>query len=300
MLHNEGLAIWHIEQYVMTPGGLGNTGGDNNGTTRGVVLEEADGLFNLINASTPNRGDAGDAFPGSTNNRAFNSTSTPPAVSHNALPTRVLVTDISNPGPQMTATMRAGFFPPGVSSITPAYGYNDRTATITDLSGAAFVHGATFLLRDASMNEYPAVTVDWVGKNKLAGVLDLDGLAKGVYDVVVRNPDGQEAALTDGFEVKDIVPVFINSFNAEVSAGGVELRWEVLTDEVIQGYKIARRTANATQETEINGRRSTAPHSSIRQRGSSPMRRSGRRRITNTSWWSCSKTGASFDPAASA
>jgi hypothetical protein len=259
-LHSQGLAIWHIENNVMNPGGLGNSGGEFNGTTRGVTLEEADGLFNLIGGSTPNRGDSGDAFPGSTNKRLFNNITAPASLSHNGMPTHVLVGDISNPGAQMTATFRGGYMPPLVASITPAFGYNDRTATITDLAGARFVHGATFLLRDASTNEYVATTVKWIGKSKLTGVLDLNGLATGDYDVVVRNPDGQEAVIDDGFLVKDIVPVFIRGFDAAVSEGTVKLSWEVWADEAIKGYKITRRESDGSQEREIQGAALIDPH----------------------------------------
>jgi hypothetical protein len=149
--------------------------------------------------------------------------------------------------------MRAGFFPPQVSSIEPAYGYNDRTAAIKDLAGGSIVYGATFLLRDGSMNEYPATTVKWIGKNQLTGVLDLNGLATGDYDVVVRNPDGQEAVLTDGFLIKDIVPVFVRGFDAVAVEGGVRLSWDIWADEVIQGFKLARREADDSGEVEIHG-----------------------------------------------
>ncbi|UCH83662.1 MAG: M6 family metalloprotease domain-containing protein [Candidatus Latescibacterota bacterium] len=252
-LYNEGLAIWHIEQNVMAEDGLGNTGGDNNATTRGVTLEEADGLFNLISGSTPNRGDTGDVFPGSMNKRLFDNGSNPSSLSHNGLPTRALVSEISNPGPLMTARMRGGFFAPQVSSITPAHGYNDRTATITGVAGNSYVHGATFLLRDASNNDYAATTATWIGKSKLAGVFDLNGLATGDYDVVVRNPDGQEAVLEDGFLVKDIVPVFIRSLDAVAGQNGVLLRWEIVADEAIKGYKILRRELGDSREIEISG-----------------------------------------------
>ncbi len=81
---------------------------------------------------------------------------------------------------------------------------NDGPVAITDLLGGGFIYGATFLLRDVSLNEYAATSVQWIGQAKLAGTLNLYGLPGGVYDVVVRNPDGQEAVLAAGFTVNDV------------------------------------------------------------------------------------------------
>ncbi len=47
-LHGVGLAVWHVEQNMMGPGGLANSGGDANTTIHGVALEEADGLNQLF------------------------------------------------------------------------------------------------------------------------------------------------------------------------------------------------------------------------------------------------------------
>ena len=249
-LHGEGLVIYHVEQDVMAPGGLGDTGGETNVVCRGMMLEEADNLDQLLNGM--GRGDGGDVFPGTTSNTAFTNDTGPGSKSLTDTPTNVSVGSISAPNPAMTATMRAGYLPPTASSIAPNFGYTDHNggqAVITGLVGTGFVHGAVFLLRDDAMNEHAATTVEWIGKAKLAGVLDLSALTKGTYDVVVRNPDGQEALLDGAFQVRRIVPVLVQAFDARTTQKGIELTWDIWSDEAVEGFKITRLEKGSTVET---------------------------------------------------
>ncbi|MEJ2721741.1 MAG: T9SS type A sorting domain-containing protein [bacterium] len=195
--NGEGLLIFHVEEDVMHTA-LGNTGGSSDATTRGLMVEEADNLNQLRNGV--NRGDAGDVFPGSTNNTAFNNSTSPNSLSHNSYPTMALVENISPAGAVMTADMRGGYQAPTLASCSPAAAENNQVVSISELSGAGFVYGATFLLRDGTTTEQ-ALNAEWVGKTMLCGDIDLNGVPAGFYDVVVRNPDGQEAVITDGFEV---------------------------------------------------------------------------------------------------
>ncbi len=201
-LHGQGLMICHVEQDV-TVTALGNSGNGNPGqVTRGMMLEEADNLNHLVSGA--NRGDGGDVFPGTANNTMFNGSSTPKSYSHNNYATNAAVENVGPSGASMTADLRGGYFAPTVSSITPNNGDNTGVVTIDDVLGGGFVYGAAFLIRDASMNEYAAATVEWVGKAKLAGELDINGIPGGTYDVVVRNPDGREGVLVGGFTVNDV------------------------------------------------------------------------------------------------
>jgi len=249
-LHGEGLVIYHVEQDVMAPGGLGDTGGATNIVSRGMMLEEADNLGQLLNGTS--RGDEGDVFPGTTSNTEFRNDTNPASKSLIDYPTNVFVRSISGPNSAMTASMRAGYLPPTASSITPNFGYTDHNggqAVITGLVGTGFVHGAIFLLRDDAMNEYPATTVEWVGKAKLAGVLDVSKLTKGMYDVLIRNPDGQVAALNNAFQVRKIVPVFVQAFDARTTQKGIELTWDIWSDEAVEGFRITRLEKGSTLET---------------------------------------------------
>jgi M6 family metalloprotease-like protein len=72
-LHGEGLLIWHVDPDLIFARWASNT--VNAVEPHGLDLEQADGLDNLRNKV--NRGDAGDPFPGSTNNTTFDLSSTP-------------------------------------------------------------------------------------------------------------------------------------------------------------------------------------------------------------------------------
>lgn len=250
-IHAPGLVIWHIEEYVYDTGFDVNTGG-TEGTTNlrpaAVTVEEADGLRQLLLGV--NRGDPGDSFPGSTSNTTFDNASNPNSTGNNAWATRVLVQNISTAAATMTADMRAGRNVPILTSITPNQGANNGVVSITDLQGGRFVHGAAFLLRSSgaaasgprssSPPDINGQNVRWIGKGKLVGEIDLNGVAGGTYDVVVRNPDGQEATLVDSFTVNDVIPVFVTAFTASMGITGPRLMWDVQADEAIQGFRILR------------------------------------------------------------
>ena len=91
----DGLLIWHIDDSV-------STNSDENHPK--VALEQADNLNQL--GSGANRGDAGDAYPGSSNNRAFNDTSTPNSKSYGGVNTCVAVENVSASGATMTALLK--------------------------------------------------------------------------------------------------------------------------------------------------------------------------------------------------
>ncbi len=202
-LHGQGLVIYHVEQDVATTS-LGNSGGPSQVATRGMMLEEADNLNDLMNYV--NYGDAGDVFPGSTNNTSFDYSTSPNSNSHNNHQNLAAANTISNPAPTMTAYLRSGNPPPIPSSIFPDTAGNDGSIEIADLLGSDFNHGAVFFLRDSWNNEYGFVgQSSWVGHAKLSGTLDLYAVPGGVYDVVVRNPDGQKGVIQDGFTVNDVL-----------------------------------------------------------------------------------------------
>jgi immune inhibitor A len=105
-LPSEGLLIWHIDENK-----LGNNlecdqlnnwlCGDNHFL---VALEQADGLWDLEHFS--NRGDAGDPYPGNSNNRAFTFATVPNSSSYySSADTEIGVTNISNSSSTMTADL---------------------------------------------------------------------------------------------------------------------------------------------------------------------------------------------------
>lgn len=102
-LPGSGLCIYHVDENV-------GTGNDHQWypgySAYGhylVALEQADGKWDLEKNALYNYGDGGDPFPGLSLSRLFTSASTPSSDAYNGTPTYVVVADISNSGPTMTA-----------------------------------------------------------------------------------------------------------------------------------------------------------------------------------------------------
>ena len=89
---------------------------------------------------------------------------------------------------------------PTVLSIAPASGLADSVVGVTNLDGANFRAGATVRLeQDGTVIDAHDINV--IPSSTITCKFDLSGAPVGAYDVVVTNPDGQEASLEDGFEV---------------------------------------------------------------------------------------------------
>lgn len=117
-----GLLIWHIDE-TRTSSNSANA----NESRKLVDVEEADGLAEL-DAGT-NRGDDGDPYPGSSNNRTFNDTSNPDSRLYSGASSGVAVTNISS---ACSSTMTADLAAPGAGG--PA---NDAFANAQLLSGTS-------------------------------------------------------------------------------------------------------------------------------------------------------------------
>jgi immune inhibitor A len=89
-----GLLVWHVDEQQPS---------NSDETHYMVGLVQADGNRDL--ELDRNRGDAGDPYPGSGNNRTFNGGSTPSSRSYAGQETNVALSDISPAGPTMTATV---------------------------------------------------------------------------------------------------------------------------------------------------------------------------------------------------
>jgi immune inhibitor A len=91
---NSGLLIWHIDEATAT---------NSNESHYKVALMQADGKKDM--EGNVNRGDPGDSFPGSNNNKTFNNTSSPNSKSYAGSNTCVAVTNISNAATTMNANL---------------------------------------------------------------------------------------------------------------------------------------------------------------------------------------------------
>lgn len=113
-LPSSGLLIWHIDGNTIASKNLTNTVNDSEcyppGNCSinhyGVALIQADGQWNL--EKNINQGDAGDPYPGLTNNTSFTGTSSPNSKLYNGSNSNVSITNISASGSTMTATLSVG------------------------------------------------------------------------------------------------------------------------------------------------------------------------------------------------
>ncbi len=98
-LPGAGLLIWHIDGSKSNNTKEWYPGNTSTGNYK-VALEQADGLWDLD--KNVDQGDAGDPFPGSTNNTAFSDVTTPNSRAYNGTQTFVTLTNISASSNTMT------------------------------------------------------------------------------------------------------------------------------------------------------------------------------------------------------
>jgi immune inhibitor A len=94
-LPGPGLLIWHVDE---------NQPGNTDEHHYKVALMQADGKRDL--ERNVNRGDAGDAYPGSSNNRTFNATSNPNSKSYGNVDSGVAVSAIGANGPTISVQIQ--------------------------------------------------------------------------------------------------------------------------------------------------------------------------------------------------
>ena len=129
-LPGSGLLIYHVDDAV----GSNNSQWYPGHTTSGhykVAVEQADGLWQLEQKTS--QGNSGDPWPGSSNRRAYNASSTPNSLDYSGLDQGISVTNISNSGATMTADL-VGSAPASITLTSPNGGetwIEGSTETIT-------------------------------------------------------------------------------------------------------------------------------------------------------------------------
>jgi immune inhibitor A len=121
-LPGEGLLVYHVDEAIDS---------NDDETHPFIKLLEADGLNHLHDGA--NRGDPGDAYPGSSKNVALTSESKPNAKSYGDRDTCVTVTNLGATGTSMRA--RLGVRCVGRSRPTPTSTRQSRTGTGPRSSG---------------------------------------------------------------------------------------------------------------------------------------------------------------------
>ncbi len=87
-----------------------------------------------------------------------------------------------------------------ISGVNPASTWNTWPITLS-VTGANFQQGAMVSLHMEGQADRAATNVAVDSANHLSCTLDISGAATGKWDVIVKNPDGQQAVLSAGFEV---------------------------------------------------------------------------------------------------
>ena len=182
-----GLVVWHVD--------LGDQQSNAGNTKpRGLEVVQADGLRTLDTA-TGNRGDNGDPYPGSTNNTAMNGGTTPNSNGHDG-PSNVTMSVTSANADPMNATLKGGWPAPAPVSITPTG--SASTSVSLQIDGSLFAKtGSVQLVRGTQT--FNSTSVYWAGKDRIVAQFNMAGGINGVYDVVVFNPGGASAVLTQAF-----------------------------------------------------------------------------------------------------
>jgi PKD repeat protein len=95
---------------------------------------------------------------------------------------------------------------PTVSSITPVSGINNGYVAVTNLAGSNFLSGAMVKMAKLGEPDIIATGTTVVNPGKITCIFNLVGVKTGLWNIVVRNPDGQNGILANSFTVENPAP----------------------------------------------------------------------------------------------
>jgi M6 family metalloprotease-like protein len=231
-LPGQGLLIWHAENSIANSF-LGNSGGSSNRQTRGVVLEEADGNYDLL--AGINTGDQGDPWPGSSGNRNYHVFTWPSSDDNNGAPTPVSITGIFDG----SGLFKAGMPAPTVTSIYPSEVVKVAEDTLYfDIRGTDILYGAMCSISRMEQS-VEADSVEWLGENRIIARFGVNGLYSGEWDITVTSGDGQLGTLENGLTINSTI------ISADVESGLEYIRpfWFVSPADILVGSLIFRSEA---------------------------------------------------------
>lgn len=232
-----GLVVWHVDV-------ADQTGGPSNNRPRGLAVVQADGLGNL--EANNNRGDGGDPYPGTTNNNNLNGGTTPNSNGYDGASTVTVQVTGPNADP-ISATLKGNWPAPAPVSITP--NTSASTSVSLQIDGSLFAKtGSVQLVRGTQT--FNSTSVYWAGKDRIIAQFDMTGGINGTYDVVVFNPGGTSAVLSQAF-----------SLTGGVTAAGPTPRQNALlaaypnpfNPETTIRYELANRTHVSLRVYDVSG-----------------------------------------------
>ncbi len=204
-LPGEGLVVWHAENSTAYSV-LGNSGGTRNTASRGLVLEEADGQYNLISPSFlgGNFGDTGDPYPGISGNTAFGPTTVPRNQTNGGVVTPITIIGITQ-GPSVTTAFFKGGLPaPAITAVLPdTIDKEVSTEAVLDVRCDGMQFGASAFLSLAG-DTVRVTGVTWLGPERILATFPLERLYAGLWDLTVVSGDGQATTAAGAVRVLSV------------------------------------------------------------------------------------------------
>ncbi len=116
--------------------------------------------------------------------------------------------------------------PPSLTSITPSSGTNTSFANISSIRGSNFniTPPPSIILRRAGYSDIYAQDISVVNSSTITCNFNIIGAVAGLWSLVVTNPDGQSAKLTDAFEIKNPQPTISSIYpNEALNFGNINV-----------------------------------------------------------------------------
>ncbi len=204
-LPGQGMIVWHAENSTAYTS-LGNSGGTGNNQMRGLVLEEADGEYDLLVPSYQggNTGDDGDPYPGTSNNREFGAATTPSSLTNSGVPSPVHISGIASGSSNISATFVGGMPAPSIEAVLPdTIDKEHDTEAVLDIRGAWMGYGASAYL-ELGLDTVRAISVDWRGEERIVATFPINSLYAGKWNLVVVSGDGQPSAVERTVEIVSV------------------------------------------------------------------------------------------------
>jgi M6 family metalloprotease-like protein len=260
-LVQEGMLVWHAENSIAYTS-LGNSGGSSGLQARGLVLEEADGNYNLLAPTYMggNTGDSGDPYPGSSNNRSFGPSTDPRSHTNGGIASPVSISGIVSGASNVSATFVGGMPAPSITEVLPdTIDKEAEAAAVLDIRGSWMEYGASAYLA-LGFDTVRATAVDWRGEERIVATFPIDLLYAGTWNLVVVSGSGQPSATQRTVE---IVSIYLS---ASVTAGPdyLTVAWTLKDSPGIRGcllYRFADGGTLAEQMTPDTLRSATGEYS---------------------------------------
>jgi hypothetical protein len=217
---------------------MGNSGGLSNEQARGLVLEEADGDYDLLAPSSlgGNFGDGGDPYPGTEGNRSFGPTTIPRNQTNGGVLSPVVIDAITYGASTSSASFTGGMPAPVIAAVSPDTIDKrlDGTATF-DIRGSGIRYGANVYL-SLGIDTVVAQEMTWLGEERVIATFAVEELYAGEWDMFVVAADGQTQAEP---KTIDIISVYLAT-RVSLAQDNLRIHWTLNTTDGVRGCRLYR------------------------------------------------------------